>query len=519
MRDPTAPLNRLNPVPIAGAAIGLLCAIVLGAIVANPSFWVVVFVCAILGVLLFVTILYRFTWQISLLLIFSGFGFWFAASIGGSELSCALGIGLIALFFWHKQAIPCPDVLRRNRAFGLMQRAIFLWLIFSLLHFYFSYKLPFRPEDFTFRNGIKPYFTLSAPLLLLYYFSKKPGPIFVRENFFWRISQLCFGAVVINLFVRLWDFAGLPGLQIPVIHGEITPLQFRTLGPFSMLLGIVAVTSPATRTHSMIKRLVYWSLLLFGTLGSLMSGGRGTIVAGFALVVFVLWYRRRIAALIVAAAGALIAVAFLNLFADVITRHASEDVQRSIQWLMVRKNWEVNASIDSSSRWRGELARRAVEDWRSSPRTFWLGRATYGFGLDDVEEVRRKGGYEALLDISLRRGATHNLTTDLLVAYGLIGLLLFCLMYFSLVLFLWRLHKAAELSQSAADLALTCWIVSVANLVMEVIGTGTLRPELAWCMIVLIAAIYKGVALRAPERQGRSPGNVLAPVFALSHRA
>jgi O-antigen ligase len=105
------------------------------------------------------------------------------------------------------------------------------------------------------------------------------------------------------------------------------------------------------------------------------------------------------------------------------------------------------------------------------------------------------GGYEAAIRTALRRGATHNLLTDLLVAYGLVGCVLFLVTYFSIARFLWVIRARGRLSEAGSDLALACVVLWLLNFVLEVVGAGSVRVELVWMMIVLIAAVYYGTGV------------------------
>jgi uncharacterized membrane protein YidH (DUF202 family) len=257
-------------------------------------------------------------------------------------------------------------------------------------------------------------------------------------------------------------------------------------------------------------------LLIASTGGALVSGGRVTILFGFAMVCLVLLFRRKIGLVAIAFGLGLVALVAAQFMADWINRESNPYLQRSVQVFLVEKGAGVG-SIEASTNFRWELAQRALTEWQSSPRIFWFGRSTYGFGAQDERSILMFGGYEAAMRTALRRGATHNLLTDLLVIYGLVGCVLYLVAYFSFMRFLWVLRTREGLSDTGRDLALICALLSLLNLVLELVGAGSARVELIWMSIVLIAACYFGPAL-GPSRAEREAVRVPVTTPQVGHR-
>jgi O-antigen ligase len=194
-------------------------------------------------------------------------------------------------------------------------------------------------------------------------------------------------------------------------------------------------------------------------------------------------------AFIVIVAGFLVLVA--NLSSSWVSREAPIAIARPLQWVMLSKNKEAEASIEGSSRWRQELFKIAIAEWRSNPRIFWFGRATYAFGIDDYISNRVSGGFEAGVQSSLRRGATHNLLTDLLVTYGLIGCTLYYCLVLAIILFLWAVYRSADISPVVKPLSLLCLMASLEYVVSASVGGGFYPTEQIWLLIVLLAVLYR----------------------------
>jgi len=189
--------------------------------------------------------------------------------------------------------------------------------------------------------------------------------------------------------------------------------------------------------------------------------------------------------------AALTIVLLVNLFSPWVNEEAPPTVSRALQWAMLTKNDVMAESIRSSSLWRKELFQRAIDEWLSDPRIFWFGRATYGFGVNDFVAAHVSGSWNATLESSLRRGATHNLLTDLLVTYGLVGCILYYCLVLTIVAFLWRVFRANNAPMPTKSLGLFCLVSSVAYILGASLGGGYYPIESTWLLILLIAVLYK----------------------------
>jgi O-antigen ligase len=181
---------------------------------------------------------------------------------------------------------------------------------------------------------------------------------------------------------------------------------------------------------------------------------------------------------------------FVNVFSGWINREASVPLLRPLQWVMLEKNAAASSSIDSSTKWREELFQMAVAEWKSDPRIFWFGRATYGFGVNDVFAYRIVGGFRAGQESSLRRGATHNLVTDLLITYGLIGCVLYYVLILAILRFLWFVYRSRKTPPAVQPLAFFCVITYASYIIIATVGGGTFLPDVVWLFIVLISALH-----------------------------
>jgi hypothetical protein len=377
-----------------------------------------------------------------------------------------------------------------------MQRFLFAWLLYIGGHMLYTKMNPYSPADFSLNNALKSYFPLCAPFFLLFYFSVAPSGVHATRTSFWTMCKLCFVGLVINIGLRLYEFAaGVEYVAIPGINAVNSLYTLRGVGPLAMLLGTVGLFSKHTAVLTTGRWWLSWLLLGLGSLGALISGGRAAVVLGVAFVLLALFCRRKYALLGVTLAVAFVGIVTANLFSSWVNDDAPPAIQRSLQWVLVKKSYDSMATIESSSSWRAELFRRTIAEWKSDPRIYWFGRATYSFGTDDEVAIMRVGGFEALLETAQRRGATHNFLSDLLIAYGLVGCVLHLALYLSILYFLWRLYRCKAITQATSDLALVCFISALFGLIFGLVAGGGLPAEIMFFMIVLIASIYNGAGL------------------------
>jgi hypothetical protein len=515
MQSPAAaPVSvHANLILVGAVLLGLILAVFLGSSIGSSDMKPLMFI-TVAGVgLLYAVTLYRYVWHIALFLLYLGFSYRPTNfGFGAVELASALAVAVIAIFVWQRKSFKRPAILS-SPAYRFLEAALFIWLVYVVMHFIWNVRDPVRPTEFALSNAVKSYFTMSAPLLLLLYFGRNPAGIIVRGDFFLTICRISLLALIINVAIRIYEIAG-GFIYIPVLNAMPSIHTLRGLAPLAMLLAVVGLTEPRSRQSGPGRSVTFMLLLGLGMAGALVSGGRATLIIGFLMIAAVFFFRRKVMAVGGVVVVGILTFAIANLFADYINTRANPFLQRSLQWILLQKNWETLRTMESSTDWRTELARRAIDEWKSNQRIFWTGRATYGFGAADERAIFIAGGYEALIQTSLRRGATHNLVTDLLVTYGIIGCVLYFALYLALIRFSWILYKRRDLSPPAANLALVCFVGSLVSLLHNLTIGGAYPPDHVWYLVILIAALYSGIAVIERERaNGSRPGNGAEPLM------
>jgi hypothetical protein len=185
--------------------------------------------------------------------------------------------------------------------------------------------------------------------------------------------------------------------------------------------------------------------------------------------------------------------------------------------MIFSKTTAAEGSLVSSTNWRQELFDRAIDEWLSDSRIYWFGRATYSYGVADYTAILVLGGYRASMESSLRRGATHNAITDLLISYGLVGCILSYCATAAMLYFLWRSWARTPLSTQPKDLALLCFTLAAFTVAAGFAGTGVHTMELVWCMILLFAKLRQedAAAMGIAEESNR-PATLSPPALALA---
>jgi O-antigen ligase len=463
------------------------------------DYWTLIAILLVVAIIMYVASLQHFTWQMALLICYLGIlvrpiGF----DMGPIEFTCGLG-GLLAIMtFWRHLPQQSAGILK-DRRFKLITTLLFLWILYATTHMVYNIYHPFRPAEFALKNALKSYVATLGPPVLLWYFAVHPGSLRIKGNVMRTLSYLLLAGLIFNLLVTSYGIAThhnladpdaidyMPSFWISGINARENPYMLRTLGPASILLG--AMTLALGRAATGISKKLSFILLFAGSIGCLLSGGRAAVTVSIALVLATLLLRRRVKAFMAILGLAGLTLVFVNVFSGSINRNTPVPLLRPLQWIMLEKNEAASNSIDSSTRWREELFQMAIDEWKSDPRIFWFGRATYGFGAGDVFAYKIKGHYVAALESSLRRGATHNLVTDLLVTYGLIGCILYYCIMFAIIRFLWFVYRSDRAGPNVLPLAFFCLIIFASYILIATVQAGTFLPDTIWLFIVLIATL------------------------------
>ncbi len=447
------------------------------------------------------TIFRHFTWQLAVLLCVLDFyleplGFRF----GALELSCLLGFALFIVQIWQKR-VDTVHPFFRTPAFRFFRTALFLWLFYAIARFVWNYVQPFNPAEYALSNAFKSEFLVTAIILLMWLFSFRPRDIRVNREFTTIIAFLLLIGLYVNIAIRLYGTTqGIfenpstndidSGLFIPFLNMNENPYSLRFTGPIAVLFGLTFLTSPRIRRPIAWRiRLLYYGLILGGFFGAAISGGRASPLFASGFCILILIVRRKFVAMALLGTLAFIGFALLNAFSQKIADDPNlAMVQRSLYWAMMDQAEWAGTSIDSSTRWRQELFYRAIDEWKSDSIIFWFGRGTYKYTDEDRDAIEMNG-FEGLMDTSLRRGATHNLVSDLLITYGVVGLVLYFVVCIALIRLCFKVATDRELPDDVTDLGVISAVAAVFTVFYGVIAGDFIKHYEGWFVVIILARI------------------------------
>jgi hypothetical protein len=505
--DPTPRVQPFGDSKLSGRIVvlaGILVALILGIAVGLSDLRLGVMLLLLASGAFYIVVVRRATWQIALFLCFLQF----VVSPGGSfsagpiEQTCALGICLIVVQLWHKQA-PAEAAFFRSNAFVFFRTTVFVWLLYTSGRFLWNFLFPFRPEEYDLNSLIKREFTVSGPFLMVWLFCLHPWKITVRRGFTETIATLLLVALFINLAIRLYglkqglladdsplsgDFSESSIITIPVINMNESPYVLRLIGVYAVLFGTILITSPRQREMSFRMRLVYGGLILGGFAGAAISGGRASVLAASVFCLGIVILRKKFFTLAILVLGLLTGFCLLNVFSQkIVTDPKLMVIERSFYWAMFQKPGASSAggTIDASTQWRQELFHRSIDEWKSDPFIFWFGRSTYKFSEADRIAVE-VNGEEGSLDSFLRLGATHNLLTSLLIIYGLVGFLIYGAFCLALIWLCWSIFKERNLPEDARDIGLISLILAIFAVILGFTAGPFVPVEIFWMVVILL---------------------------------
>jgi hypothetical protein len=419
------------------------------------------------------------------------------------HLAVLLGAGFIFSNFW-KKTNRAPNELLISRAFILFNKAFVIFTLYLLIHAYVTYYYPSPEIVVAFGNLAKQYFSFWAVFAIVWTtnrFVRFIPPI--RKPHTW-IGIIFLFAISFNIILRAYssfvigvgekdlvtgEMLSPSVLFIPVLNLTDNIFALRGLSPLVALFGIAMLTSRNKNLTNGTQKFLWILLLVLGIIGSVLSMGRATMVITAFLVILCLLIRKHIAAV------AVIFLLFVFLIVGArIAYETDEDyvpfgLQRSLAMIPGMDMPEAKGDIDASSNWRWLLATRAFDEWKSNSRKFFIGRGVHAFTERDIMAVKLEG-YFGAMEVSLRRGATHNIVTDLLITVGLLGTILYIFVFVGFIVSIIKILKLAKDSKNITyDTLFVCLLFSVSMIPIYIIGGGGVYNIVVLVFCVALANI------------------------------
>ncbi|MCX6961013.1 MAG: hypothetical protein NTZ08_00950 [Verrucomicrobia bacterium] len=106
-------------------------------------------------------------------------------------------------------------------------------------------------------------------------------------------------------------------------------------------------------------------------------------------------------------------------------------------------------------------------------------------------------GYFGAMDVALRRGATHNIATDLLITVGLLGTVLYAFVFVGFIVSIVKILKLAKDSINITyDIVFACCLFSVSLIPVYILGGGGIYNTV---VLVFSATLANIAALSSSE--------------------
>ena len=407
-------------------------------------------------------------------------------ALDAEHLAILLAGGFILSNFW-KKVTPAPSEKIVSKTFGWFDKAFLIFTLYLLVHGYITYYYPSPEIVVALGNLAKQYFSFWFPFAIVWTTTRFIRFIpAIKKPHTW-IGILFLLGITFNIVLRAYStfFMGLgekdlvtgeiisaSALYIPVLNLTDNIYALRGLSPLVALFSIAMLTSRNKILTAGGQRFLWLLLLLLGIAGSLLSMGRATMAITALLVILCLLIRKHIAAVAV--------IFLLFVFLIVGARIACETdkdyvpfgLQRSLAMIPGMDMSEAKGDIDASSNWRWLLATQAFDEWKSNSRKFLIGRGVHAFTERDIM-VTKLQGYFGAMDVALRRGTTHNIVTDLLITIGVVGAILYAIVFICLITSIIKIVKIAKDSKNITyDSLFVCLLFSVSMIPFYILGGG-----------------------------------------------
>lgn len=461
---------------------------------------------------------WRNVWWIAAFLIFAGAVFMHGFHFTSSHLFVMMLVIASVMSFLNRRSTLHPPEFR---VAGERGTAVILGLtgLFGLVHFFVNYAIPYSPHDYSIKTSTKVYFDCYATVFCFLWLMKGPYGFILKSTWPQVLLWIIFVTLTANVVVRGYMFlqgfqavdglttteegVGLFSLHVPVINMVAGVYTLRTIGPMSFVIFLMFATSTTWwREQTVGMKAMILGGLGMSLIGSVFGGGRASIPLCLVFACGVAVLRRKIIFVFVMGMGAALAVILINLFGNLINTHAPTYIARSLQLVMIEKG-ETFQGISGSQDVRDAARDEAIVQWRKDNRVFLFGRSVFSITWEEALYSKNRFGVSGFVDNAMRSGATHNLVTDLLLQYGLIGCTLYLASYLAIIRFVLRLYRRLPPDQ------VEC--IALAGAMVIYLPFQFLADALGGGFIPIVAALVVGL-IRVQLVSIQQTASVPAPV-------
>jgi len=481
---------------IVAAFIGLVLAVDIG----QANYEQLGIYAAIAVILYFFIHGWRNVWWFTALLIFSGAVFYHGFVIEAEHVFVMM-LALASLLSLIARG-NMPQAVELTRA-GSRSTAIIVGMLifYGLAHFCVYYVFPYSPTDYAIKTSSKAYFEGYAAMVCFFWLLVGPYGFSLKPNWSRNLILIIGFALLGNVLARGWMYftgyqaadglssGGLDDyfLYVPVINMQAGIYTLRNLTPLACAILLMIATAPGWWGRQQLPmKFIILAAIGLAVVGAVFSGGRATLLFCIAIFLLVAVIRRRVAILALMGMACVLLIAGINIFSHEINTSAPYYVARSMQMVMFDKG-ESAASIEDSQETRNAAIKEAFIQFRKDNRSLFFGRSVFSITSADAMSLKGRG-IDGFVENAMRSGRTHNLLTDLLMQYGIIGCILYLLAYLTVIRFYFRLNAAIAHTEVVAKALAGAMVVYLPLMMVYQLAGGTFMPAVAALMIGLIRA-------------------------------
>jgi hypothetical protein len=497
------------------ALAGLVLAVFLGRFIAHESYFQIILGAAIIFCVIFSLTAGKYILPFGLFLSFATPLITPAGiSMDIIEQSVFMMILVILPCFWVKE----PGIRMPFSAKFSYQAYLFCVVTFCaylIIHTFMAKYLPYPGMSFSAKGIARIYMALIVPFVLIAIFTRRQFGITCPKNATRVAARLIFLGLLINVGIRIATIliagpdvmkadAGATTVQgknlpylinIPIIGLHENIFGLRVAGPLGVLIGslLLLANSPRASTRCSL------GIITLGIIGSALSGGRATLLISMAYILLAIWLSKHRAILTVGVGIIAAFFASLIVMPAEVTTSLPMTIQRSIVWFTPSlQGTRAEDSVTSSTNTRKLWFWNAIDAWQESSRAFWLGRSV---STVTEEDVRSFISYDerGMLEFNVKRGTTHNLITNLLVGFGLVGCILYYFTIISLILFLFAWLRKLPLDSEARPWVFAAAVSTTVYICYASVGGGYLWAQNL--IVILFALVINARDIRAAEEK------------------
>lgn len=220
-------------------------------------------------------------------------------------------------------------------------------------------------------------------------------------------------------------------------------------------------------------------------IGAIFSGGRATFPLCIAFSFMVAILRKRFGLIMMMCCAGVFMMAVANMFSHFINTKAPNYIARSLQLVMIEKG-DAYRTISGSQDARNEAIKQAIVEWQADYRVMLFGRSVFYLNARDAEIVNRQYGLDGFVMNAVWAGRTHNLVTDLLLQYGLVGCVLYLWCYLVVIWYFWRLYREIPPESGFCKALAGAMVLYLPPMLISQLIGGTFLPLVTALVIGLI---------------------------------